>query len=138
MNKLKIGCVGFLCSLWVGNVGANRALLSCYQKASDPTQELQCLEKEYKAVRREHKDVVERVAAIAKAWDKPYRTRQRWTKFIQAGQSYDTYVTRECQFFGWTTKGNRTKEKIAEMGCKVNLYRARIDMLENRYLSSGK
>ena len=75
---------------------------------------------------------------MAKAWDKPYKTRDRWNRFIRASQNFETWARRECEFVKMTTKGNRTTEQAAELACRINLYRVRIDMLENHYLSSQK
>ena len=111
---------------------------ACYRNAKDVTQTKACLEKEWKAVQAEHKEAVERVASLAKAWDKPYKTRDRWNRFIRASQNFETWARRECEFVKMTTKGNRTTEQAAELACRINLYRVRIDMLENHYLSSQK
>ena len=89
-------------------------------------------------VKSEHKDATERVAAMAKAADKEKGVRTRWTKFIQAGQSFDTFVTRECAYFGMTTKGNRVAEKNGELACRINYYRMRTNVLKNRFLSAAK
>lgn len=113
-------------------------LQACYAKAKTPDAQKACLDAEWKSVQAEHKDAVERVASLAKAWDKPYRTRERWTQFIRSGQSFETWVSRECRFIKKTTKGNRTQEDIAELACKINLYRVRLDMLENHYLSAAR
>lgn len=113
-------------------------LAACYRNAKDVTQTKACLEKEWKAVQAEHKEAVERVASLAKAWDKPYKTRDRWNRFIRASQNFETWARRECEFVKMTTKGNRTTEQAAELACRINLYRVRIDMLENHYLSSQK
>ena len=121
-------------------LGASAAddLAACYRNAKDVTQTKACLEKEWKAVQAEHKEAVERVASLAKAWDKPYKTRDRWNRFIRASQNFETWTRRECEFVKMTTKGNRTTEQAAELACRINLYRVRIDMLENHYLSSQK
>lgn len=117
---------------------AAQDLSVCYQNAKDVVQQKNCLEKEWKAVEAEHKEAVERVASLAKAWDKPYQTRDRWNRFIRSTQNFETWVRRECEFVRMTTKGNRTTEQAAELACRINLYRVRIDMLENHYLSSQK
>ena len=80
----------------------------------------------------------ERVAVIAKRWDKKTNSRQRWNKLIQAGQSFDAFVRRECEFVRMTTKGNQVKEKNAELACRINYYRMRTDVLETRYLAAEK
>ena len=56
----------------------------------------------------------------------------------QAGQSFDTFVTRECAYFGMTTKGNRVAEKNGELACRINYYRMRTNVLKNRFLSAAK
>ena len=117
---------------------------ACYEKAqsqdskTDPDRLAPCLEKELALVKSEHKDTTERVAAMAKAADKAQGVRTRWTKFIQAGQSFDTFVTRECAYFGMVTKGNRRAEKNGELACRINYYRMRTNVLKNRFLSAAK
>ena len=129
-----VALLGLHTLAWAGEAD----LQGCYAKADTPSEQKVCLEKEWKSTQDEHKDVVERVAGMAKAWDKPYRTRDRWTQFIRSGQSFETWVSRECRFINNTTKGNRTEEELAELACKINLYRIRIDMLENHYLSAAR
>ena len=114
---------------------------ACHEKAQaskDPNQVAVCLADELKIVQAEHKDAVERVAVIAKRWDKKTNSRQRWNKLIQAGQSFDTFVTRECAYFGMTTKGNRRAEKNGELACRINYYRMRTNVLKNRFLSGAR
>lgn len=114
---------------------------ACHEKAQaskDPNQVAACLADELKIVQAEHKDAVERVAVIAKRWDKKTNSRQRWNKLIQAGQSFDAFVRRECEFVRMTTKGNQVKEKNAELACRINYYRMRTDVLETRYLAAEK
>ena len=48
------------------------------------------------------------------------------------------FIKRECDFVKNTTKGSSTQENNAALACRINLYRMRTDMLENRYLSSAK
>lgn len=111
----------------------------CYQKASDDIEKINaCLEKELKYIEAEHKDAVERVTVIAKSWDKPNRNRVRWDKQMKANQAFESYVKRECDFIKNTTKGNRIMEENAQLACRINLYRMRTDMLENRFLSSSR
>lgn len=111
----------------------------CYQTAGDDAVKIGvCLEQESKLVQAEYKDAVERVTIVAKAWDKPNRNRTRWDKLMRANQAFDNFIKRECDFVKNTTKGNRTQENNAALACRINLYRMRTDMLENRYLSSAK
>lgn len=111
---------------------------ACHQKAADDQQRQKCLEMELELVTAEHKDAVERVTVVAKAWDKPHRTRQRWEKFIRSSQSFETFVKRECDFVRYTTKGSRTKEQNAELACRINYYRMHTDVLENRHLAGDR
>lgn len=131
-----MGAIAALCM--AGMSSAAEDLEACYRDAKDATQHLACLQKEWKAVEAEHKEAVERVASLAKAWDRPTRTRDRWNRFIKATQSFESWTKRECEFVRMTTKGNRTAEQSGELACKINLYRIRIDMLENHYLSNQK
>ena len=111
----------------------------CYQDAGeDPEKISACLDKELKLVQAEHKDVTERVTVIAKAWDKPNCNRVRWEKLMRSNQAFDNYMKRECDFVKSTTKGNARHETNAQLACRINLYRMRTDMLENRFLSSAR
>ena len=56
----------------------------------------------------------------------------------QAHEGFDNFIKRECDFVKNTTKGSSTQENNAALACRINLYRMRTDMLENRYLSSAK
>lgn len=141
-------CFVVVCSVAVlfsasGVMAAGSGVLSeittCYQKAGENMEQINhCLNEEYEAVVAEYKDVTERVAVIAKSWDKPNRNRVRWDKLMKANQAFKGYVGRECDFVENTTRGARILEKNAEMACKINLYRMRVDFLENRYLSAEK
>lgn len=111
---------------------------ACHRKASDDAQRQACLKKELELVLAEHKRAIERVNTVAKAWDKPYRTKLRWEKLIRTNQSFDTFVKRECDFVRYTTKGSRTKELNAELACRINYYRMHTDVLENRYISEAR
>lgn len=112
---------------------------ACYRGAGDDRDRINaCLTKELEAITSEYKDVTERVAVIAKSWDKPNRNRVRWDKLMRANQSFNSYLKRECDFIESTTKGAKIVEKNAELACKINLYRMRVDFLENRYLSAEK
>ena len=78
-------CFVVVCSVAVlfsasGVMAAGSGVLSeittCYQKAGENTEQINhCLNEEYEAVVAEYKDVTERVAVIAKSWDKPNRNR---------------------------------------------------------------
>ena len=57
---------------------------------------------------------------------------------MRANQAFDNFIKRECDFVKNTTKGSSTQENNAALACRINLYRMRTDMLENRYLSSAK
>ncbi len=114
---------------------------ACYaenSKKAAPEALNKCLALEWRLVEAEHKDVTERVAFLAKALDKPAGTRTRWNKFIQAGQSFASFVNRECGYVRMTTKGSRTVENNAELSCRINYYRLRTDVLENRYLAGQR
>ncbi len=113
-------------------------VLACHAKAKSDEQKGRCLERELKLVESEHKDAVERVTVVAKAWDKPTKTRRRWDAFLRSSQSFDTFVRRECAFVALTTKGNRTKEKNAELACRIGYYRMHTDVLENHYLGAAR
>ena len=119
-------------------IPTNEEVQACYEKAqgedgkATPDRLAPCLEKEFALVKSEHKDATERVAAMAKAADKEKGVRTRWTKFIQAGQSFDTFVTRECAYFGMTTKGHRVAEKNGELACRINYYRMRTNVQKTR------
>ena len=123
----------------VASAGSLDEINACYRNAGEDRDLIhRCLEKEFDALVSEHKDVTERVAVIAKSWDKPNHNRARWDKLMRANQSFKTYVGRECDFIENTTKGARIVEQNAELACKINLYRMRVDFLENRFLSAEK
>ena len=86
----------------------------------------------------EYKTVTEQVASLAKAWDKPSGGRTRWNKFIVSGQSFDTFVKRECDFVSTVTKGSRLVEDNAELACQINWYRLRTSILTNRHLTEAR
>lgn len=141
----KLLCTAFaVCALTaaggaLANAGSLDEINACYRDAGEDRDRInRCLDKEFDLVVAEHKDVTERVAVVAKSWDKPNRNRKRWDKLMRANQSFKTYVSRECDFIENTTKGARIVEKNAELACKINLYRMRVDFLENRFLSAEK
>ena len=140
----EIACEGTAALVMAAARGAGHAagmaeINTCYQRAGDDAEKLQtCLTQEFNAVKAEYKDTSERVTVVAKAWDKPNRNRVRWDKLMRANQAFDSYVKRECEFVRSTTKGNQTVEKNASLACRINLYRMRTDLLENRYLSTAK
>ena len=141
MNKKAIiaaACAAAAVSTIASEGPLDSSAAACYARAKDDYQHNECLEREYKAVEAEHKDVMERVIGIAKAWDKPYKTRQRWNKIIRAQQSFDAFVKRECDFVRYTTKGSNMKEKNAELACRINYLRIHINVLENHYLAAEK
>ena len=115
------------------------AVAACYLNIKGEDQEARgkCLSMELEMVQATYKDVIDRVASYAKALDKPSGTRTRWNKFILSGQSFDTFVKRECDFVGITTKGSRRVEANAELACKIGYYRLRTSILTNRHLSQS-
>ncbi len=139
--KLALSLLGMSALLALSPVSASEmvGINMCYQKAGDDLEKINaCLEKELKYIQAEHKDAVERVTVIAKSWDKPNHNRVRWDKQMKANQAFESYVKRECDFIKNTTKGRRTQEANAQLACRINLYRMRTDMLENRFLSSAR
>lgn len=111
----------------------------CYQKAGDDAVKIgACLEQESKLVQAEYKDAVERVTVVAKAWDKPQSKQDALGQAHEGQSAFDNFIKRECDFVKNTTKGSSTQENNAALACRINLYRMRTDMLENRYLSSAK
>ena len=77
---------------------------ACWAKADgDPSKENSCLKLDLAYAQSEYKTVTEQVASLAKAWDKPSGGRTRWNKFIVSGQSFDTFVKRECDFVSTVT-----------------------------------
>lgn len=141
MNKSMIAALACAAAFSTAALAAgplDSSAASCYARAKDDYQQNECLQREYKAVQDEHKDVMERVIGIAKAWDKPYKSRQRWNKIIRAQQSFDAFVKRECDFVKYTTKGSNMKEKNAELACRINYLRIHINVLENHYLAAEK
>lgn len=115
------------------------AVVQCYGAVQGDDQEARgkCLAMELEMVQATYKDVTDRVASYAKALDKPSGTRTRWNKFILSGQSFETFVKRECDFVGITTKGNKRVEANAELACRIGYYRLRTNILTNRHLSQS-
>ena len=115
------------------------AVEACWAKAEDDASKANgCLKLELGLAQYQYKTVTERVASLAKAWDKPSGGRTRWNKFILSGQSFDTFVKRECDFVSTVTKGNRTVEDNAELACRINWYRIRTSILTNRHLTDSR
>ena len=104
----------------------------------DPSKENSCLKLDLAYAQSEYKTVTEQVASLAKAWDKPSGGRTRWNKFIVSGQSFDTFVKRECDFVSTVTKGSRLVEDNAELACQINWYRLRTSILTNRHLTEAR
>lgn len=128
-----LGCTTTCLSMGIAEVSA------CYVKAGDDVLKINaCLKNELTVVKAEHKDVSERVTVIAKRMDRQHGNRTLWNKFMRANSGFNSYLKRECDFVGRTTRGNANVEKNAELACQINLYRMRIDMLENHYLSASK
>ena len=115
------------------------AVAQCYSAIQGDNQEARgkCLAMELEMVQATYKDVTDRVASYAKALDKPSGTRTRWNKFSLSGQSFETFVKRECDFVGITTKGNKRVEANAELACRIGYYRLRTSILTNRHLSQS-
>ena len=112
---------------------------ACWAKAdADPSKENSCLKLDLAYAQSEYKTVTEQVASLAKAWDKPSGGRTRWNKFIVSGQSFDTFVKRECDFVSTVTKGSRLVEDNAELACQINWYRLRTSILTNRHLTEAR
>ena len=112
---------------------------ACWAKADgDPSKENSCLKLDLAYAQSEYKTVTEQVASLAKAWDKPSGGRTRWNKFIVSGQSFDTFVKRECDFVSTVTKGSRLVEDNAELACQINWYRLRTSSLTNRHLTEAR
>lgn len=112
---------------------------ACWEKAGDDADRGNaCLKMELALVQEEYKSTTERVASLAKAWDKPDGGRTRWNKFIVAGQSFDTFVRRECEFVSSVTKGRRIVEDNAELACRIGWYRLRTSTLTNRHLTQSR
>jgi hypothetical protein len=105
---------------------------------ADPSKENSCLKLDLAYAQSEYKTVTEQVASLAKAWDKPSGGRTRWNKFIVSGQSFDTFVKRECDFVSTVTKGSRLVEDNAELACQINWYRLRTSILTNRHLTEAR
>ena len=108
------------------------------EAAGDPSKENSCLKLDLAYAQSEYKTVTEQVASLAKAWDKPSGGRTRWNKFIVSGQSFDTFVKRECDFVSTVTKGSRLVEDNAELACQINWYRLRTSILTNRHLTEAR
>ncbi|WP_443743479.1 lysozyme inhibitor LprI family protein [Sutterella sp.] len=118
----------------------SEAVTACYAKAKGDDAEAKgrCLEMELEMTQAQYKNVTDRVASLAKALDKESGRRTLWNKFILAGQSFETFVKRECDFVGDATKGARRIEQNAELSCRIGYYRIRTNILMNRHLSQQR
>lgn len=116
------------------------AVTACYAKVKggDAEAKRRCLEMELEMTQAQYKNVTDRVASLAKALDKESGRRTLWNKFILAGQSFETFVKRECDFVGDATKGARRIEQNAELSCRIGYYRIRTNILMNRHLSQAR
>ncbi len=139
--KLKCLFAGIACALAAfsaisAEAPTTESVLACHARAKNDDQRGACLELEWKLVQAEHKEVSDRVNAVARSWDRQAKTRQRTEKFVRVGQSFESFVNRECDFVRFTTRGSRQKEENAELACKISYFRMHADVLENRYLNS--
>ncbi len=108
---------------------------SCYAQAgTNAKKQLDCLDRELRLVKAEHKETAERVITIARERDKPLKTRAGWDGFVRATQSFEGYVRRECANVKLLTRGTKDAKERASLVCQIGLYRLRTEQLENRYL----
>ena len=118
-------------------VMSEEKLAQCYKQAQNlPTRLNDCLTQELSMVKKEHKDVTERVFLIAKALDKKKGNKSVTDSHMKANQSFENYVDRECNVMKVMNSGDKLDQSNEDLSCEINLYRMRVDMLENRYLSA--
>ncbi len=114
-------------------------LAACYKQAQNSPERLTgCLEKELDYVKKEHKDVVERIYLLAKGMDTKKGVRGTTDQILKTNSAFLDYVERECAVMQRMNDGDAVDKKNDALSCEVNLYRMRVDMLENRYLSAAK
>lgn len=75
---------------------------------------------------------------IAKALDKKKGNKSVTDSHMKANQSFENYVDRECNVMKVMNPGDKLDQSNEDLSCEINLYRMRVDMLENRYLSAEK
>lgn len=120
-------------------VMSEEKLAQCYKQAQNlPARLNDCLTQELSMVKKEHKDVTERVFLIAKALDKKKGNKSVTDSHMKANQSFENYVDRECNVMKVMNSGDKLDQSNEDLSCEINLYRMRVDMLENRYLSAEK
>lgn len=147
---IKMTMVGLVGALLVGTTALQAAptstkiteenLAQCYKQAQNsPDRVSDCLEKELDMVKKEHKDVTERVYLIAKGIDKKKGGRATLANMnLKVNQTFENYVDTECDVMQRMNDGDKVELKNEGLSCQINLYRMRVDMLENRYLSADK
>ncbi len=112
-----------------------KEVTSCYAQAGNKVRkQLDCLDRELRVVKAEHKETAERVITVARERDKALKTRAGWDGFVRATQSFEGYVRRECANVKLLTRGSRDAKEKAHLACQIGLYRLRTQQLENRYL----
>ena len=114
---------------------------ACYGalKGEDANAKGKCLELELALVQSEYKAVSDRVAALARALDKNAGGgRTRWNKSVLAGQSFESYVKRDCDFVEETTDGAKRLKANAGLSCRIGYYRMRTSVLTNRHFGQGR
>ncbi len=131
-------CAGLTGTAYAADA-TEQSLATCYKQAQNSPEKLtRCLNQEHDFIKKEYKDVTERVFLLAKAFDKKKNSRGTTDLHLKSNQAFESYVERECSVMERLNEGDRTDQKNEELSCEINLYRMRIDMLENRFLSAAK
>lgn len=109
-------------------------LATCYRKATNKAQYQDCLETEYKLLKKEYDDVLERVLAEAQSLDRVHSKKQVAKTFNDANKSFDRYLKDECGFLE-STSGKTSSKSGVELSCRINLMRVRMGSMRHIYLN---
>lgn len=120
-----------------GEAPTATAVRACYANEKNAEERERCLNMELDLVRFEYKAVADQVAAGARVQDKKAGNGTRWNKVIAAGQSFESYVKRDCELVVITTSGGKQMRVNAGLACQIGHYRMRTSVLANRHLEQG-
>lgn len=142
LDKISISLfllMGLSSGVWAGSAEEN--LAACYRQAQNSvTKTTSCLNQELSLLKKEYSDTVSRVSTEATRAEKKQKlSKQKLVKaFLKTNKTFESYVSQECDFIKSMANSDSSSVKNESLACQINLYRMRIDMLENRYLSSVK
>lgn len=116
-----------------------QVLAACYRQAQNSPDKLSnCLTREFDMLKKEYKDVTDRIFVLAKSKDKNKGKRGLTASQQKTNNAFESYVESECNFMSDMNTADKLSQRNEELSCRVNLYRMRIDLLENHFLSASK